>query len=922
MADTQARISIVGKDDTGPAFNSVQLSIQKLQVAAATTGKSAADTKLYELSLRGASAAQLDAARSALKLSESYARGAEIGNTIKTGLLTLGAAAATGLIAATVAFDQLIKRAGQFQDLSETTGASAEGLASIAVAAATAGVSMESVASSTIKLTKNLTGVDDEGKAAGAALAALGINIQEFKKLDPIAQFDAIGKALSGFADGAGKTAVAVALYGKAGAEQLKVFKAVEEQGGRQIILTAEQIRQADDYADKQAKSRAQLALYASAISTQAIPALTVLTESLSDAAKELLGVDANAKKLSSGSAVADFARESAIALAGTLDMIRNVADGFLFVGKSFGASAAIIAAAAKANFSEIGAIIAAAREDGLKLFNNDFQGRVIAKFEASQRDASNFDNEARRRAGRGDGKPQLSFEGAATKTGAGKGSAGSEAKAQLALDIEDIRKANESLIATYANAEKVIEAQRSANLLSDREFFDAKRGFLNLNNDAQEAALSKELARLQAEKLSGKDRIDNARKILDVQSKLDKVREASFTNLEVLKTGEKAYFKRLTDGYIEAEAAARNYLNTLRLQQDRETAGLGQGAVARNRNAGVNQIEDKFTEQRLRLSEDLRRNVFIGREDDYQKELNLISRSEAEAVQIFSDGYDRRIEVQKNWQIGASEAFKNYYDEAINTSKQVEEAFTNAFKGLEDGLINFVKTGKLDFKSLADSIATDLIRIEVKKSVTGPLAGLLGGLGLGDTVAKTAKGAAGALGIGGAAAGAGEAAGAAAAQLNATAQATAAATIAAASASSSASLTFLATAAQAAAAALAAIAGSSSIASAASAAGGDSLDNFIGLLGLGGRAIGGPVGAGGLYRVNEKGPELLNVAGKQYLMMGNQSGSVTPNSALSSGQPVIVNNNFVVSGPIDRRSQQQIASAGAAGVQRAVARS
>lgn len=43
-------------------------------------------------------------------------------------------------------------------------------------------------------------------------------------------------------------------------------------------------------------------------------------------------------------------------------------------------------------------------------------------------------------------------------------------------------------------------------------------------------------------------------------------------------------------------------------------------------------------------------------------------------------------------------------------------------------------------------------------------------------------------------------------------------------------------------------------------------------------RAIGGPIAARGLYEVNEGGkPELASVGGKNYLMMGAQSGSVTP---------------------------------------------
>jgi phage-related minor tail protein len=51
-----------------------------------------------------------------------------------------------------------------------------------------------------------------------------------------------------------------------------------------------------------------------------------------------------------------------------------------------------------------------------------------------------------------------------------------------------------------------------------------------------------------------------------------------------------------------------------------------------------------------------------------------------------------------------------------------------------------------------------------------------------------------------------------------------------------------------------------------------------------GARELGGPVSAGGMYRVNEKGPELLEVAGKQYLMMGGQPGRVE-SSGSSKGQ-------------------------------------
>lgn len=74
-----------------------------------------------------------------------------------------------------------------------------------------------------------------------------------------------------------------------------------------------------------------------------------------------------------------------------------------------------------------------------------------------------------------------------------------------------------------------------------------------------------------------------------------------------------------------------------------------------------------------------------------------------------------------------------------------------------------------------------------------------------------------------------------------------------------------------------------------------------------GGRAVGGPVSANGMYRVNEHGPEMLTVGGKDFLMMGRDSGRVTPNHMLPGGRGTQQTNNFIIEGKIDRRTQEQI---------------
>lgn len=89
------------------------------------------------------------------------------------------------------------------------------------------------------------------------------------------------------------------------------------------------------------------------------------------------------------------------------------------------------------------------------------------------------------------------------------------------------------------------------------------------------------------------------------------------------------------------------------------------------------------------------------------------------------------------------------------------------------------------------------------------------------------------------------------------------------------------------------------------SAGGGASGNFFVDLFGslFGARATGGSVNSGAMYRVNENGPELLSVGGRDYLMMGSGSGMVSPASA-SGG--VVVNNTYVNPQMDDRRSESQ----------------
>lgn len=75
----------------------------------------------------------------------------------------------------------------------------------------------------------------------------------------------------------------------------------------------------------------------------------------------------------------------------------------------------------------------------------------------------------------------------------------------------------------------------------------------------------------------------------------------------------------------------------------------------------------------------------------------------------------------------GAYRATQEYFSEATNLAQGFENVTTNAFSSMEDAIVNFAITGKASISDLANSIISDLMRIAVRSSITGPLAGALG---------------------------------------------------------------------------------------------------------------------------------------------------------------------------------------------------
>ena len=424
-----------------------------------------------------------------------------------------------------------------------------------------------------------------------------------------------------------------------------------------------------------------------------------------------------------------------------------------------------------------------------------------------------------------------------------------------------------------FKNFDRIAHAERQAGLIDERDFAAQREVLIKAEANVAVESLERQNAiyrkGIDTRKTTAKQAIEDEKQIQLNREKIVDIQDKERTSLAVLQIESHSYLISVAEGYMRARQEAQNYLDVLTRTNQRTLAvqPLGQREAARV--SGRNQIADAYDDRQRARDEERDRRQASGtftRSDKEQYDVLTAQGKEfrAKALAEWDDYYTKLIQADDNWKNGASRALQNYMDQAGFTAKNAEGVFTNALKGMEDALVTFATTGKLSFKSLIDSFVADIIRLTIQQELIKPIASYLNGEvsssggGSGSTVGLVAKGIgflAGLFGGGGTGA------------INAS--------------------------------------GSGSYAS---------------LAGIsGGRAAGGPVAPGQLLQVNENKPELLNVAGKQYLMMGSNNGGSVSNAAAQSGERsvmVTVNQSFAPG--TDRRTTDQAAAQAASVLRRA----
>lgn len=98
----------------------------------------------------------------------------------------------------------------------------------------------------------------------------------------------------------------------------------------------------------------------------------------------------------------------------------------------------------------------------------------------------------------------------------------------------------------------------------------------------------------------------------------------------------------------------------------------------------------------------------------------------EAVYQDMLREAREEDLRSSKRWEDGIKRGLKSVTDDAQDMASKAERGITSMFKNMEDALVNFVQTGKLNFGDFANSIISDLIRMQIQSSITTPLAGAL----------------------------------------------------------------------------------------------------------------------------------------------------------------------------------------------------
>lgn len=583
---------------------------------------------------------------------------------LSTKFGTIGTAIAAAFAGASLkgAIDTLDK----LDDMAEKTGIATDALSALRYAGEVNSVSFESLAVGIKKLSKNMAEAAGGSKDAAATYAAMGIEVKDsngkLKSSDEV--LGLIADRFKNYEDGAAKAALAQQIFGKSGADMIPLLNLGAE-GIRNLRTEAEQLG----------------AVYGG------------------DLAKQAADFNDNLKRMQ---LAAEAAKVSFLGDTGLLQTLVNFTNELLAGRKAFG--------------SYLGALY----ELGIKTspFDNWSDGAKKAADDVAKLTAE----VAKLQGGqRGVGK---NAGGAAFVGPSGSGRSSSRlaaAQAELAT-AQKRKKYFDSLIydSVAGEADRLANAgYKSAAPVADR----TKETAPNNNAEKYISSLAKEMATLTKTTSKYDEVMEHIRINAKDFSPVQKAEAlAKATEIDVEKRlGEtiKNNVKYHVDE-ANAYAAQRDLVNEFVTSSNDATAAI----IRQTSRIGLN------TEELARLDAQeqvdvLMKKLMANATSETRQELETLAQTMRGNVATAMDAQiAKQKELTDNMVNGIQKAIKDYSDELKHVGTAAGQATTRILQSTEDALTQFFTTGKLNARSLIDTIIAEFMRLQVVRPLMASLFG------------------------------------------------------------------------------------------------------------------------------------------------------------------------------------------------------
>lgn len=381
-----------------------------------------------------------------------------------------------------------IESAASLKELSERTQSSVEGLSAISAVAKLSGVDIESVGTALQKLAKSQVDAIDGGKKTGEAFRSIGISVKDLVGLKPDEVFLLIAKQLGGFADGSEKAAVAQALLGKAGANQLGVLADLGIAGAYQVKVTTGQAEQALEYEKNLKRLEATQRSIFKTIGLELAPVLNAFAKALLGAANEAGGLRGEIKELADDGSIESWAKTAVRVVAIVGDAFQGVTRVIQLVGTYLGATVAAVDTVLNSNLKQVSGRLASLRaEVSADLAKIAEAPLFSARLEAQLALVGSTKKEAAR--------PEINFR-ANTATGA---NGPDPAKAALDAQLKTLDGQIKSEQALLAFRNKVLDLLNKEGLTTFAEYYAERQRIADNALAVEQTNIDKELSLLRA---------------------------------------------------------------------------------------------------------------------------------------------------------------------------------------------------------------------------------------------------------------------------------------------------------------------------------------------------------------------------------------------------------------------------------------